>query len=287
MKTMHVALVIAALATVGFAQASSTDAVIARLDEYLAGYEPELSALIADEIMVQEARHQGSDLRGRDDNRLPVPTRQRRRLSSEVAFIALPDQAGWLGFRHVKTVDSRLVKNDGTTLSAALGAPSYDAARRLLAASAEHNLGLPRTINLPNLPLEFLQPRNRIRLVPRLDGHERVRGVDATRVLFTERMTPTLIRNPNGADMPSLIRVWIDPATGALWRAEVTTFESLEYHEPTAQIRVEFGRHKALNLLVPTEMRETFATGLLGRGTGLATYSNFRRFQTSARIVPQ
>lgn len=269
------------------AQAPSVDAVMAKMDAYLASYEPQLSSLIADELMVQEARQPGRDLRRRDDNGLPVVARQRRRLASEVAFIALPDQAGWLGFRHVKTVDSRPVKNDGASLSAALGAPGFDAARRLLAASAEHNLGLPRTINLPNLPLEFLQPRNRMRLVPRLDGRERVRGVETTRVLWTERMTPTVIRNPNGTDMPSLLRTWIDPATGALWRAEVTTFESLENRESTSQIRVEFSRHKRLNLLVPSEMRETFATGLPRKGTGVATYTNFRRFQTSARIVPQ
>jgi hypothetical protein len=267
-------------------QPSASD-VVATLDSYLASYEPKLSSLIADEAMEQEVWLAGGDLRRRDTSGMPVARRQRRRLSSEVAFIALPDQAGWLGFRHVKNIDNRPSRDAGAALAPALATPGYDTARRLLAASAEHNLGLPRTINLPNLPLEFLHPRNRRRLVPRLDGHERVRRVDTTRVLFTERMTPTVIQNPNGTDMPSVIRVWIDPATGALWRAEVTTFESAETRVLKAQIRVEFDRHKALDMLVPIEMREVFPAEPPDSGTGVAHYTNFRRFQTSARIVPQ
>ncbi len=39
-------------------------------------------------------------------------------------------------------------------------------------------------------------------------------------------------------------------------------------------------------MLVPTEMRETFPVEQPAAGTGVARYSNFRRFQTSARIVP-
>ena len=38
--------------------------------------------------------------------------------------------------------------------------------------------------------------------------------------------------------------------------------------------------------MVPLEMREGFFTRT-GSGDGRATYRNFRRFGTSARIVPQ
>lgn len=285
MQTVVAAL--GAVLVLATAQAAPLSSVMAKLDEYLAGYEPQLSALIADEAMVQEVQRSGNDLRRRDSDGLPIARRQRRRLTSEVAFIALPDQAGWLGFRHVKKVDNRAVEDVGASLASALGTPGYDAARRLLAASAEHNLGLPRTINLPNLPLEFLHLRNRPRLVPRLDGRERVNGIDAVRVLFIERMTPTLIRNPNGDDMPSLVRAWVDPKTGSLLRAEVSTFRSADARQVQSRIRVDFRRNKELNLLVPIEMRESFPVPPPGSGTSVASYTNFRRFQTSARIVPQ
>jgi hypothetical protein len=44
-----------------------------------------------------------------------------------------------------------------------------------------------------------------------------------------------------------------------------------------------------LQILVPVEMREEFPSmgGLNSRGDGVALYSNFRRFGTGARIVPQ
>ena len=86
----------------------------------------------------------------------------RRQLSSEVAFIALPQDAGWLGFRHVKSVNNKPVALTGESLAASLTTEKLDAARALLRASARHNLGLARTTNLPNLPLEFLHARNRI-----------------------------------------------------------------------------------------------------------------------------
>jgi hypothetical protein len=52
-------------------------------------------------------------------------------------------------------------------------------------------------------------------------------------------------------------------------------------------VQVEFadGPH-GLGLLVPVLMREEFHVPR-GRGVGVARYSNFRRFETSGRIVPQ
>lgn len=54
-----------------------------------------------------------------------------------------------------------------------------------------------------------------------------------------------------------------------------------------ARIRVEFERSAKLNLLVPIEMAETFFVEGGEPGTSSARYSNYRRFDTAARIVPQ
>jgi hypothetical protein len=83
------------------------------------------------------------------------------------------------------------------------------------------------------------------------------------------------------------VTAWVD-ARGRLLRAEVrllgTTPQSV-YFEPTVQ--VEFRMHDTLGLLVPTEMREEFwSAPHRRRGTGEGKYRDFRRFQTSARIVP-
>ena len=63
-------------------------------------------------------------------------------------------------------------------------------------------------------------------------------------------------------------------------------FESAETRELSNTVRVEFERDPKLDLLVPSEMSESFSMPPPSNGIGLATYKNFRRFQTSARIVP-
>jgi hypothetical protein len=211
----------------------------------------------------------------------------RRRLTSEVAFIALPGDAGWLGFRHVRVVDGRRVDSEDASLGNALAASvTSNAARRLLEDSARHNLGLPRTTNLPNLPLEFLHRRNRHRFVARWDGSDRVRGRSTVRVAFIERMTPTLIRDPGGSDMWSAVKVWVEPESGRLLRAEVRS-QAPRGQDATHVVRVDFTIHDTLGLLVPIEMQEVFPIGPSRKGRSVARYSNYRRFQTSARIVPQ
>ena len=75
---------------------SPLDAALARMDAYLAEYEPKLSELIADEVFVQEINVPRNEAFMPREARSPGADRVRKRISSEVAFIALPDNAGWL-----------------------------------------------------------------------------------------------------------------------------------------------------------------------------------------------
>lgn len=285
--TLIGALILTAALSAQSGETSPADAVLAKLDAYLAAYEPRLSELIADEDMRQEMRRPGAYRPSDGYNGTPM-TSTKRQISAEVAFIGLPGDSGWLGFRHVKAVDAKPVELSTASLLSSLKVQGYSEARALLEESAQHNLGLPRTTNLPNLPLEFLHVRNRKRLLARPDGQEAIRGVRTSRVVLLERMTPTLIRNPKtNSDMPAVIRAWIDPRDGRLLRAEVSTFNSLAAKSPENFLRVDFTEDKALSLLVPSEMREQFPVEKPGTGTSIARYSNFRKFQTSARIVPQ
>ena len=164
---------------------------------------------------------------------------------------------------------------------------SYGKARLLLGESAKHNLGLPRTTNLPNLPLEFLHPRHRSRLRHRIDGMEKIRGINTARMLFEEHGSPTLIQRPEGGDMQSLISAWVEPDTGRLLRAQVKTRDARIGVLPFDQvIWVDFRPDEKLGLLVPYEMKEDFFAGRFREGTGTARYSNYRQFRTTARIAP-
>lgn len=278
---------IIALVVVGFSvlQPPNADAVRNRLDTYLLGYEPQLSALVADEEMTQRTSSQSGPSRNRQ-----FRAATNRRFRSEVAFIALPGDTGWLGFRRVVKVNGETVKDRGVALSQLMaeGAnDNYDQARRLLADSAAHNLGAPRTINLPNLPLELLHPRNRRRFSQEVFGREKIRGVETVVLRLDEIARPSIIQQAGTGDMKTTVWAWVEPATGRLLRAQVTARDVRIGMPPfDAVIRVDFKDDAALGLLVPAEMEETFFVERGLDGSGTAKYTNYRKFQTSARVVP-
>ena len=250
-----------------------------RLDAYLLAYEPQLSALVAAEEMTQRVEQGFGGWRVTS-----------RRIHSEVAFVALPGNAGWLGFRRVIKVNGKDVKDRGVPLGQLMAegaSDDYDQARLLLTDSAAHNLGAPRTINLPNLPLELLHPRHRHRFAQEVISREKVRGAETVLMRFDEFATPSIIQQASGGDMQTVVWAWVEPASGRLLRAQVNAKDArFGGSRFSAEIRVDFKDEPALRLLVPSEMNEKFFVDDAGNGTSVAKYTNYRRFQTSARIVP-
>ena len=252
---------------------------VAELDRYLADYEPKLSALVADEVFHQESPPLT------EGGLRPL---LKRRLDSEIAFARLPGDMNWIGFRRVMKVDGVAVAQTGPTLAALLSVGATDRvaqAQLLVMQSSEHNLGLPRTTNLPNLPLELLQPKYRGRFTISLGDSDRIRGRTAFGLMFTELAQPSIVSNGGREGLLSRMQVWVDTATGAILRARVRLTGEGIPDDP--EIAVEFEEHKTLGLLVPVRMDERFLIARSAAGKGRATYSNFRRFQTSARILPQ
>jgi hypothetical protein len=256
----------------------------AQLNDYLTDYEAKLSELIADELIVQQDAPKREGRPGTESVR-------KRTLLSEVAFIALPGNAGWLGFRRVLEVDGAPVLDTLGALNTTLaeGAKdNYSRARRMLLDSAWFNLGMPRTINLPNLPLEVLQPQHAKRFSIRIAGSERIAGHRTTKLVLVENVRPTIIQADDGGDMRMIVSAFVEPSTGRLWRADVIIRDPrptvLEFDHV---VSVTFQENRALGLLVPEKMREEFFAGPDRKASGDAVYSNYRRFQTSARILPQ
>lgn len=254
-------------------------ATLAQLDRYLAEYEPKLSALIADEVFRQELPP-FSSISSRPD--------VQRRLDSEVAFARLPGDVSWIGFRRVIKVDGRPVSSSQQTLAGLLALGPDDRlaqAQLLVIQSSEHNLGLARTINMPNLPLELLQAKYRSRFSVSMGDSDQLRGRRTVELRFQELAPPSIVAYGERRDLLSELRVWADTASGAIMRARIR-FTADGLRDPS-QLDVEFDDHKDLGLLVPVRMDERFPVYRSNAGRGRATYSNFRRFQTSARIVPQ
>jgi hypothetical protein len=263
------------------AQEFDPNTVRSRMFAYLTAYETTLSSLIAEERFVQWP-HVSTAMSTRDDTRA-------RTLVSDVAFVTLPGNVGWLGYRDVRTVNRRPVKRSGLALDELLKLGTDDSRERamsLLLEGARHNLGAPRTINLPSLPLELLHVRNQGRFVIMGSDRDRAGGYPVVRLDLEETVRPTLIQRPTGGNMPSRVTAWVEPETGRLRKAEVRTKDAQLGAWFEAVVRVEFGDDVALGVLVPTRMDEVFFDPPRGRGEGEATYSNYRRFTTSARIVP-
>lgn len=285
----QVIVAVVALATAaGRAQEADPNHVRTRLHAYLTAYERELSTLVAEERMTQwpHARPGAGVL---DTTGIRRDTSRPRRLTADVAFVPLPGNAGWLGYRDVRTVNDRPVKRSGPPLEDLLRAGSDDARERamaLLLEGARHNLGAPRTINLPTLPLELLHLRNQGRFVVIGTYRDRTGDCDALRLDFEETVRPTMIQRPEGGDMPSRIAAWVEPATGRLCRAEVRTRDAQLGAWFEALVRVDFEWHATLGLMVPVRLYEVFFDPPRNKADGEATYSNYRRFTTSGRVVP-
>ncbi len=255
--------------------------VRSRLFEYLGRYEPQLSTLIAEERFTQWPRvSHALAMRSATDARTLV---------SDVAFVALPGNVGWLGYRDVRTINNKRVKRSGQALQDLLVVGSDDSRERamsLLLEGARHNLGAPRTINLPSLPLELLHLRNQGRFVIEGSDRDRVGVHEVMRLELNETVRPTLIQRPEGGNMPSHVTAWVEPHTGRLRKAEVRTKDAQLGAWFEAVVRVEFDDDAAMGLMVPVRLYEVFFDPPRGRGEGEATYSNYRRFTTAARIVP-
>ena len=248
--------------------------VLDRLGAYLTEYETQLASLVADELFEQSVYAR----------RL---SREHVRLESEVAFMRLPGDNEWLGFREVRKKNWKALEATGPSMTELLALPAGNVAKAaaIARASAQHNLGLPRTINTPTTPLDIIHPRHRHAHRFELGGTAQVRGRRVVTIRFEETSRPTLVREPSGDDLISRGRFWVDPATGAVWRIEWLYSRETKSPSP-ASLRVDFKPHAELGLMVPFEMVERFHARQ-SIGEGRATYKNFRRFGTSARIVPQ
>lgn len=257
----------------------SLEQLLDRMGEYLIEYESQLSSIVADERFEQNVYRLGAGGRNLATT-----------LESEIAFIRLPGGAEWLGFRDVRRVNWKPVKTKGPSIDEVLVSAAGDLTKALAIAkaSARHNLGLPRTINVPTAPLDIIHPMHRAAHKFAVAGNDTVRGTRTTVITFLELRRPTLVREPTGLSLVSSGRIWVEPSSGVVWRVE-WIYQAEQRRAGAAappRLRVEFERDKELGMMIPKQMTEVFAADR-ARGEGRATYSNFRRFGTSARIVPE
>jgi hypothetical protein len=258
--------------------------VLSRLETYLSRYESQLAMLVAEEQYEQWVQPATGG----------PSTTTRRTLTSDFGFLRLPGRSEWLGLRDTIAVDGQPVpgRQDGRLarlLSEGM-ANTEDLAQRIVDENARYNLGVvERTINVPMVALDFLSRRNRWRLAFRKRSEEQVNGRTIWAVTFSERERPTLVKTPQGRDRPARGTLLIDPQDGSVLRTDLEFDAGNGGDAPATTITVLYRPDETLGLLVPYEMREAYRKqrGAPEEMGALANYTNFRQFQTSARIIPR
>ena len=99
-------------------------------------------------------------------------------------------------------------------------------------------------------------------------------------------MRPTLIRTPNGRDIPIYGRVWVDAETRRVVRTELRFDRG---SEARSLIRVDFREEPGLDILVPARMWEWYEGGNVFGRIGadrtlvecLAQYTDYKRFSVA------
>lgn len=288
LQRLAMACVVAASFQVGLrpARAAATRAPIAdeaferlleRAREYVAQFTRDFKLLVGDEDYQQTLRDSSRE-------------RRHRNLLSEVFFVGVEAGAGSLTVRSTQEVDGRRVRNSSDRIREALsgGADGRGRLRALADEGARYNLGsLERNFNDPTLALLFAGRDVQRRFSFRNAGTALVNNIRTTRVGFRERERPTLIRDGRTTnDIPASGTLFISD-DGTVWQTELT----LETGSGTiATVRVSYRRDERLDLLVPAVMNEDYQYRERPGGrtmfiTCRAVYSNFRRFETSGRVV--
>lgn len=272
------------------AQEPALKDVLRRAAAYVSGLSEQLSGMAAEETYVQDV------VAGPGGRRPDVAHRE---LKSDFVLVPIAGPNPFVEFRDVFEVDGRAIRGRQERRTR-LFHDSYAGVARaaaLAAESARYNIGgVTRTINTPLVPLLFLTAGNQPRFAftrsreARPDtvnpfelaaGHFRVTA-EVWVIEYREREKGTLIRTPEGKDLPASGRFWIDPDTGRVLMSELRS----EDGRVKATIDVSYQSEPIDGLSVPAEMRERYESprdGTVVRGT--ATYGPFRKLSVQMALA--
>ena len=155
--------------------------------------------------------------------------------------------------------------------------------RALARGNGRFNIGeIVRTFNEPTLALLFLDEHYRARFRFARQKTQAAAGRRVATYGFVEHARPTVIRSGE-RDVPVHGTLSIEDTTG---RVVQTTIEMVEpLGGLSGRMTVDYSPHVAFDVLVPSEMREAYTSAMAEEITAVATYSNFRRFETAGRII--
>jgi hypothetical protein len=281
-RTCLVAISVCAVAAGVSAQrgAPKVDEILLRAGTFVQDTANSLTGVIADESYEQ-------DLLGPLFDGGTRPRIGRRSMQGEALFMWLPAANEWMFVRNVLAVDDRPVPDSGERLDrlfkdSAIETSAY--LRQLQEENARFDIGpVVRTLGDPTFALRYLEPGSQARFAFSRIDTERIGDVRATVLVFSERRRPFVVK-VDGMDAQSAGKVWIDAAGGAVLRTNLRVTRP-SGRGSIASVTVSFQKDARLGIWVPSMMSEQY-NAMDGKTTiGTASYSNFRRFDTSVRVV--
>jgi hypothetical protein len=265
--------------------------ILVRAAAYVQQFETNFALAVSDETYLQTQMASGLPGGG-------FQASARRRTESEMLFVWLPHEQLWMTARNVRVVDGKAIPNSEGRLATAFDATDEERIarlRRIRDESARFNLGqIRRNMNEPTFALEFLSARLQPRFRWDLKGRETVNGGESWKVAFEERARPTLVTR-DGVNLVSTGTVWINTSSHAVMKTTLVVED--RGLRTRATIDVDYGYEPKLGLRVPTRMTEMYGQLRMPLTAGgsiplhedriecQATYSNYRRFETSGRLV--
>jgi hypothetical protein len=277
---VRIAVIFLALASLALNQALTLEEVLGNTEKYVTRFEEAFSTLVAEERYTQQFTTLGATAPGRR------PDIHQRILKSDFLLVRSERSDNWVPFRDVFEADGRPLREREdrlTKLFVEASDDAYQQAQRISDESTRYNIGpVTRTVNVPTLPLKFLSPANAKRSMFQKTGETRVEGVPVWEIRLAEMTVPTLIRTTNDMSLPAEGTFWIEPATGAVLKAQLR----LRTSDLRSEITVTYHTFEDLNVRVPGELREKYqGPGFELEGT--ATYGRLRRFRVTTEEVLQ
>ena len=259
-------------------QGPALKVLLARIAQQVSQFKAEFSLIVGVEHYDQTQRTADARTRTRD-------------LVSDVFFYRPESTGPAMTVRTVRQVDGRSIEASGDRIADALALPGshrVEQLRALADSGARYNLGdLQRNFNEPTVALTFAASDFQPRFKFALEGREEVNGELLQRVNFSEVVRPTIIHDArSGTNIPS---------SGHLWASDDGVIKRTELHVDTRRdtlvdIRVSYSIDQRLGVIVPLSMDEDYRykdknTQRIVFITGHAVYSDYRRFETSGRVV--
>jgi hypothetical protein len=213
-------------------------------------------------------------------------------LKSEVFFMFTVGH-DWMAIRDVQAVNGAALESRPDLREALQKLPAHQVAGQFKAYNSRFNVGrLTRNFNEPTLSLLPLDDRHRGRFVFERARVRQSREGTLVTLTFKERRGPTLIRNLDGRNAFAAGEVTVEPATGRVFSAVLAaTIGSVR-----VTLSTTYAFDETLEIMVPVRFGDHYEEGVRGPSRkstprtpyeeirGEAVYTNFRRFEVTAKI---